>query len=38
MEAMKMETHVQAPCAGVLRHARAAGDAVDAGATLGRIE
>lgn len=38
MEAMKMETQILAPCAGVLRHRHPVGDMVDAGDILGVIE
>ncbi|MER1967160.1 biotin carboxylase N-terminal domain-containing protein [Castellaniella sp. GW247-6E4] len=38
MEAMKMETQVTAPAAGALRQLRAAGDGVEAGAPLARVE
>ncbi|HMO47132.1 MAG TPA: biotin carboxylase N-terminal domain-containing protein [Rubrivivax sp.] len=37
MEAMKMETQVTAPAAGVLQHAVAAGQTVAAGAILGTV-
>uniref|UniRef100_UPI0033418BA5 acetyl/propionyl/methylcrotonyl-CoA carboxylase subunit alpha n=1 Tax=Castellaniella defragrans TaxID=75697 RepID=UPI0033418BA5 len=38
MEAMKMESHIVAPCAGILRRLRVAGGSVEAGAVLARIE
>jgi len=38
MEAMKMETQVLAPLAGVLRQAVAEGAFVEAGSLLGRVE
>ncbi len=38
MEAMKMETQVEAPVAGELRHLCRTGDSIDAGASLARIE
>ncbi len=37
MEAMKMETQITAPVAGVLQHAVAAGQTVPAGAVLGSV-
>ncbi len=38
MEAMKMETRIVAPVAGILRRLRAAGEGLEAGAPLARIE
>ena len=38
MEAMKMETTIEAPASGILRHSRAPGDVLTAGESLGTLD